>query len=193
MRGRMAIDKIEYKKGQHKILDEPKNARKAVKLLSQGKTQTSIADEFGVHRATVSRWVNREEIRDWIDQQAEKYIESLPNALALSKDVIDISRKQTDKAILRGDNGDIVSVNTDFIDQKILDAALREVDHLRKAVGITPSHTSSVVIGNLVLGNQQNVLMPNVQGILDRQLGEIMDVECEDITNSAKTELTEES
>ena len=180
----MAIDKIEYKKGQHKILDEPKNSRKAVKLLAQGKSQTAVAEEFGVHRATVSRWVNREEIRDWIDQQAEKYIESLPNALALSKDVIDISRKQTDKAILRGDNGEIVSVNTEFIDQKILDSALREVDNLRKAVGITPSHSSSVVIGNLVLGNQQNVLMPNVQKLLDRQLGDILDVEAEDITDA---------
>lgn len=170
------------KSGRKLLLSDPKKARQVVKLLSQGKSQRATAEITGVSRETVNRWVNREEIREWIDQQAEKYIESLPNALELSKNILEISRHQTNKAITRGEDGKVVAVLSDFIDTKILDLALRETDNLRKAVGITPSHTSSVVIGNLVLGNQQNVLMPNVQGILDRQLSEIMDVECEDIT-----------
>ena len=166
--------------GQHSVLEEPKNARTAVKLLAQGKTQTEVGDKFGIHRCTVSRWVNRDDIREWINQQAQEYIQSLPNALALSKNVLDISKKQTDKAISRDEHGNIISVNSDFIDTKILDSALREVDNLRKAVGITPTNSTSIVIGNLVMGDQLNTLMPNVQKILDHQLGDILDVEVED-------------
>lgn len=178
----MAIDRIEFKGGRQNILDEPKAARKATRMLSQGKSQSAVAEEIGCHRATVSRWVNRQEIREWIDKQAEKYIESLPNALALSKNVIDISRQQTDKAVVRDEDGIVVSVNTKFIDQRILDSALREADNIRKAVGITPSNSTSIVVGNLVMGDQTNVLAPNVQRILDGQLGDILDVESVDIT-----------
>ena len=152
-------------------------------MLSEGKSQTAVAEALGVNRATVFRWVNRDDIREWINQQAQEYIQSLPNALALSKNVLDISKRQTEKAISRDEHGNIVSVNSDFIDTKILDSALREVDNLRKAVGITPTNSTSIVIGNLVLGDQLNTLAPNVQKILDHQLGDILDVEVEDPRN----------
>jgi transposase len=155
-------------------------------MLSEGLPQSTVAEEFGIHRTTVSRWVNREEIRQWIDDQAEKYIESLPNALELSRNVLDISRVQTDNAITRSADGKIVSVDTEGIDQKILDSALREVDNIRKAVGITPSNSSSVVIGQLVMGNNQNILAPNVQRLLDHTLGDILDIEPEEVVNAGE-------
>ena len=173
----MAIDKIKPQgKTRSPQMDVPKVARKAVKMLCEGKNQSEIADAIGVNRATVSRWVNRAEIREWIDKQAEKYIESLPDALELSKDVLTIGSHQTNNAINRSESGEVISVDTSKIDQKILDLALKESERLRQAVGITPSNSNSVVIGQLILGNQQNVLMPNVQALLDKQLGDILDI-----------------
>ena len=170
--------------GNRCVLSTPKNARKVVRMLADGNSQKAIAEEFGVARQTVNRWVNRDDIREWVNTQAQKYIESLPNALELSKNVLEIGRHQTNSAIVRRDDGSVSAVRSDFIDHKILDAALREAENLRKAVGITPSHSSSVVIGQLVMGNNQNILAPSVQRILDRQLGDILDAEAEDITSA---------
>ena len=158
------------------IMDNPKNARKAVRMIIEKKSQTEIAKVIGCNKATVSRWNNREDIKAWIDEQAQKYIESLPEALAVSKNILDIGKYQTENAVTRDESGDIVKVDSEKIDYRLVEAALKESEKIRQAVGITPSQSTSVVIGQLVMGDQNNVLMPNVQQLLDRQLTDILDV-----------------
>jgi transposase len=178
----MPIDTIEFdgKEGNHRSkLSTPENARKVVRMLVEGASRRAMADELGVSRPTIKKWLSREDIRQWINDQAAEYIESLPNALELSRNVLDISRVQTTNAITRNTAGEITEVNTNSIDQKILDSALREVDNIRKAVGITPSTSTSVVIGQLVMGNNVQVLAPNVQKLLDHTLGDILDITVE--------------
>ncbi len=166
--------------GTINVLDQPKVKRKAARLLLEGKTVREVGRQTGVSRETVSRWKNREDIKEWIDSQAQKYIESLPEALAVSKNILDIGKHQTENAITRDESGEIVKVDSDKIDHRLVEAALKESEKVRQAVGITPSQATSVVIGQLVMGNQNNVLMPNVQQLLDRQLTDILDVTPED-------------
>lgn len=162
--------------GTVKILDQPKVKRKATRLVLEGKTNAEIARRVNVHPATVHRWKTREDIKEWIDSQAQRYIESLPEALAVSKNILDIGKHQTENAITRDESGEIVKVDSGKIDHRLVEAALKESEKVRQAVGITPSQSTSVVIGQMILGDQNNVLLDNVKNIIDRQLVDILDV-----------------
>jgi phage terminase small subunit len=127
---------------------------------AKGMAVTQAADAAGIGRTSAYRWETAEDVKQSIDELARVYVSKLPKAIKLSHDLIDAA----DAAEKTPENA------------KILELGAREAQTIRKTVSIEPSHTVSVVIGNLVLGDQTNVLAPNVQGLLDRQLGEILDV-----------------
>jgi len=105
-----------------------------------------------VNRVTAYRWESREDVRANIEALAQKYIAKLPDAIKLGHDLIDA-----------GNAAEKTPEN-----DKILKLAAEESRLMRQAVGIAPSHSPSVVINNLVLGNQLNVLMPSIQRLLDQ-------------------------
>jgi len=130
-------------------------------MLARGATQQNVADKAGVHRLTVQRWLKRDDMRQWIDEEAQRYLTRLPDAIDTSHRVIDAAKDIDPK-----------DPNT----KHLMLMALDEAKQMRQAVGIAPSHAPSVVIGQLVLGDQTNVLAPNVQGLLDRQLIDALDI-----------------
>ena len=134
--------------------------RKYIRARATGMNMSAAAIETGIARQTAYRWETAEDVKQSIDELARVYVSKLPKAIKLSHDLIDAA----DQCTKTPENA------------KILELGAREAQTIRKTVSIEPSHTTSVIIGNLVLGDQTNVLAPNVQGILDRQLGDILDV-----------------
>ena len=141
--------------------------RKYAEARARGMTIPQAAAIADIGRNTAYRWETAEDVKQSIDELARVYVSKLPKAIKLSHDLIDAA----DQCTKTPENA------------KILELGAREAQTIRKTVSIEPSHTTSVIIGNLVLGDQTNVLAPNVQGILDRQLGDILDVtpEIEDV------------
>ena len=125
---------------------------KNIRLRSKGISKTVACNAVGVHPTTAYRWESREDVRANIEALAQKYIAKLPDAIKLGHDLIDA-----------GNNAEKTPEN-----DKILKLAAEESRLMRQAVGIAPSHSPSVVINNLVLGNQLNVLMPSIQRLLDQ-------------------------
>ena len=125
-----------------------------VKLRAKGIRPTAASAALGVNRVTAYRWESREDVRANIEALAQKYIAKLPDAIKLGHDLIDA-----------GNAAEKTPEN-----DKILKLAAEESRLMRQAVGIAPSHSPSVVINNLVLGNQLNVLMPSIQRLLDQHL-----------------------
>ncbi len=50
-------------------LDVPHVKTEVVKRLAVGETQTSIAEQFGVDRSQVSRFANKDEIRQLVEEE----------------------------------------------------------------------------------------------------------------------------
>jgi len=122
------------------------------RLRAKGLSKPQAAAAIGVSPPTVYRWESREDVRANIEALAQKYIAKLPDAIKLGHDLIDA-----------GNAAEKTPEN-----DKILKLAAEESRLMRQAVGIAPSHSPSVVINNLVLGNQLNVLMPSIQRLLDQ-------------------------
>jgi len=153
--------------GPKPILDEPRTRKKALSMLAKGATKADVARRVGCARSTVSTWSNREEVQRWVEDETQKYLESLPDALAISTNLLQAGKRES---------GMLLGKKKADVDHKVLELAAREAESMRKSIGIIPAQHQSVIIGQLICGDQTNVLAPNVQSLLDRQLGEILDV-----------------
>lgn len=152
-------------------LDKPKCSKKAVQLLAGGATQGKVARTIGVSPSTVSRWTKRSDVKGWIEEEAQKYIESLPNALAISKNLLEAGRSESRK-LLGKKAGDV--------DHKILEMATREAESMRKSVGITPAQHQSILVQN-IYNDHDNSISPAVRELLSRHLNNILDITPEPI------------
>ncbi len=132
--------------------------RKYMQLRAQGDTPNAAAVTLGIPPPTVYRWEDRADIRQNIEKLAQEYISLLPDANKLTKDVIEAAN----------------SVPKTLQNIKLIELGCKEADGIRKSVGITPSHASSVVIGNLVIGSQ-TVIDPRVAGLLGGQMAAMAD------------------
>ena len=147
--------------GPKAILDEPKTRKKALSMLAKGATKAEAARKIGCARSTMSAWANREEVQRWIEDETQKYLESLPDALAISKNLLQAGKKESGK--LLGQKGADV-------DHKVLELAVREAESMRKSIGIIPAQHQSVLIANIYNDNSNQVILPAVQSLLDAAL-----------------------
>lgn len=170
--------------GPKAVLDEPRTRKKALSMLAKGATKADVARKVGCARSTVSTWSSREEVQRWIEDETQKYLESLPDALAISTNLLRAGKKES---------GMLLGKKRADVDHKVLELAVREAESMRKSVGIIPAQHQSVIIGQLICGDQKNILLPNVSALLDRQLADILDVTPEpENANPMRTETGEE-
>jgi len=59
-----------------------------VKSLAVGEPQTNIANLFGVDQSTISRFANKDKIRDLIKEEQEKLVKVLPDAVENVKSLV---------------------------------------------------------------------------------------------------------
>jgi hypothetical protein len=138
-------------------LKQDKLGRRYVAARAKGLSRPQAAVAVGVGVTTAYRWESNEDVRKSIEALAQVYVSKLPDAIKLGHDLIDA-----------GNNADKTPENA-----HILKLAAEESRLMRQAVGIAPSHAPSVVINNLVLGNQTNVLLPAISKLLDQHTVDI--------------------
>lgn len=158
------------KPGPRAILDEPKTRKKAVNMLAKGATATFVARKLGCARSTVSVWANREDARRWIEEETQRYLESLPDALDITRNLIRAGKKESGK-LLKKQKG--------IIDHKVLAFATKEAESMRKSAGITPTHSQSLVLQNIYNDNRGSILSPALESILRAQAAECDVIEVE--------------
>ena len=122
------------------------------RLRGTGVRKYEACAAVGVSPVTAYRWESREDVRANIEALAQVYISKLPDAVKLGHDLI-----------AAGNDCEKTPEN-----EKILKLAAEESRLMRQAAGIASSHAPSIVVTNLVLGNQLNVLMPSIQSLLDK-------------------------
>ena len=60
-----------------------------VKKLAAGEPQTSIAEQIGVDQSTISRFVNKDEIKSRLEKEQLKLAEAAPDAVQNVKDLVE--------------------------------------------------------------------------------------------------------
>ena len=60
-----------------------------VKKLAVGEPQSSIAEQAGVNQSTISRFAKEDEIRQQIEEEREKLVRVLPDAVENVKDLVE--------------------------------------------------------------------------------------------------------
>ncbi len=60
-----------------------------VKSLAVNEPQTNIANQFGVDQSTISRFANKDKIRDLIREEQEKLVKVLPDAVENVKSLVE--------------------------------------------------------------------------------------------------------
>ncbi len=149
------------KGGRPQFFTDPAVAGKAVSLLARGESIKAAAKAAGCSRQTASRWASQDEVQAWVAAESEKYIASLPDALAISQNLLQAGRSESGK-LLRKKPGEV--------DHKVLELATREAESLRKAVGLQPCQTGAVLIQNIYQDNRQ-IISPAVQDLISAHLG----------------------
>ncbi len=70
----------------------------AVEMLTIGESHTSIAEQVGVDRSTISKFANNDEVRVLIEKEQLKLVKVLPDAVQNVKDLVkemkDIPREE---------------------------------------------------------------------------------------------------
>jgi hypothetical protein len=139
------------------IAGSEKVRNKMVQMLADGNSQQTVADKLGVARLTVCRWANRDDIKRKVEEQAAKMVEMLPDVVRIKQNVIKAGVRESEK-IGNGLDGD----------KAIVEMAVKAGDKIEQSVGLAPSHAPSIIIGAIYNDNSQNVVLPQVQGLLDR-------------------------
>jgi len=171
------------------VAGSEKVQNKMVQMLADGNSQQTVADKLGVNRITINRWANREDIKRRIEEQAARLIEALPSAVDLSRKVIDLGKREIEKIEAYSTKNPPTCCGKPMVwavkersftcpcgktglieygDKDLIDMGLKEGNRIQQSVGIAPSHTPSVVINAIFNDNSQNVVLPQVQGLLDR-------------------------
>jgi hypothetical protein len=65
-----------------------RNRKKVVKDLASGRPQAEIAREVGINRASVCRFVKREDVKKEMEKEALRLLEALPDAVQNIKDLV---------------------------------------------------------------------------------------------------------
>jgi transposase-like protein len=152
--------------GPKAVLDEPRTRKKAISMLAKGATKAGVAREVGCARSTVSTWANREEVQEWIEEKTKKYLESLPDALEMSKNIITAGKRESEK---------LLDENPGTADGKTLDLATREGEQLRKSAGLTPTPNQVTLIQN-IYSDKRSIYYGGVVGeLLRKHFGAVED------------------
>lgn len=120
-------------------LDHPHVKKEVGRQIASGESQTSIADYFGVHQSTISRFAQKSDIREIVEQEQERLVEAVPDAVQNVKDLIQGMKS------LAGD------------DIRGKELAYKATKDLLKTVGLMPSSINSQTVFNMFQDNSNNI------------------------------------
>ncbi|OGP87920.1 MAG: hypothetical protein A2157_02675 [Deltaproteobacteria bacterium RBG_16_47_11] len=132
-------------------LDSPPIREKVIQCLGAGESHESIAKDMGLNQSQVSRFANKEEIKDLIEQEQKRLLEVVGDAVENIKGLVREIPTIPKKDIKRRELSYKASLDT------------------LKAVGIMPTPVQSQVITNIY--EQKNLtLSPVVQALIHEHL-----------------------
>ena len=143
-------------------LDKPAIKKRVVQQLAMKTTHEDIGKEVGLDRSVVTRFANREDIKQEVEKEAMRLLEVLPDAIT---EVMRIVREMKD--IPRGD-------------LKEREFAYKVVRDVLKTVKIYPTPLQSQTIINIQGSGTDKLLTPEVLRLLKRREDEsILDIDPE--------------
>lgn len=190
--------KPKRKKRRRKSLKDRATQATAVAMLSAGDTGVAVADAIGVAESTVSKFRSKKEIKELVDQTAQRLIDvTLEGALNLYTDTIKVSNEMgvtgwvpvpvTDdegNPVIGEDGKQVTNAFYDKDYHKNL-IALRKVakdvaDNVMKSAGLLPTHMIAPRIMETVFAEGRQGLTPALQRLVGQHLQVIMVGEEED-------------
>jgi len=109
-------------------LDSPPIKKEVIQRLAVGESQERIARDVGLHQSQISRFVGREDVKPFIEQEQMRLLEAVPEAVQNVKELVREMKKIPKKEIKRRELAYKASLDT------------------LKAGGIMPSPFPSIVI-----------------------------------------------
>lgn len=155
--------------GPTAVFANPTTRAKAITALAGGAKTGEVARMVQCSRYTVYKFRTQEEIKEEIDAQAQALMAAVPLAVDLKIRTMTagdmaLERELNDDGMRTDDNYKQIEARR-ANDIKLITQANESGTQLTQMVGITPSHTSSLVINNLVLGDS-NALSPVLSKLL---------------------------
>ena len=138
-----------------------------------GLSQVQIAKDMKIGRTTINKVVNQTDVKDKIARVAAAlFHDTLDDTVTLIQDTLVTSMNQ---GITNTNDEGVEIIDKDKL--ALRNTALKTGDRIQQGAGIMPSQTTNY-IQNIISGENINILTPNVQSILDKQLENlIIDVE----------------
>ncbi len=137
--------------------------------LAIGETQTNIAKQVGVDRSQISRFANKDKNIKLIEEEQEKFIEIVPDAVQNVKNLVE----------------EMPTLAKDDIDNRKLSFDASKV--VLKATNILPSNQYAHLLTNIYNDNRQqtvaisdnvlNLLAPHFKSLIDPEIVESDEVE----------------
>lgn len=142
--------------------------------------QSETARQLGINKSTVHRIIERDDVREMIDEEREKFLESLPNARANIQYLIDNFRT------VDASNAPILSAGEK-------DQAWKSSMEVLRAAGMLPSHYGSIHIENVYQETRVQIISPVIQLLLNEQQNALTCINEEnDDGGSRETQVEEE-
>jgi hypothetical protein len=142
-------------------MDSPSIRKKVIQRLAMAESQESIARDVGLNQSQVSRFANREEIKEFIEREQMKLMEVIPDAVENVKGLVREMPTIPKKATKRRELSYKASLDT------------------LKAGGIMPSPVQSLVITNIYEQRNLNI-HPIVEDVVSKYADSLMEEPVED-------------
>ena len=171
---------------------------RAVMMLAAGEHGQAVADALGVHKSTVSRFRSRKEVKELVDQTAQRLLDvTLEPALNMYTDTILMSNqagvsgwvqvqdRDHDGNLKVDDDDEPVMVSVYDSDYHKNQIALRKIaiavsDSVMKTAGLLPTHMIAPRVMETVFAEGRQGLTPALQRLVGQHLQVIMVGEEED-------------
>jgi len=132
-------------------LDNPHIKQEVIQRLAIGESQGSIAKDVGLHQSQISRFVNRDDVKPFIEKEQLRLLEALPDAVDNVKGLVREMPKIPKK------------------DTKRRELSYKASLDVMKSAGIMPTPEKSQAIINIF--QQTNIIpSPLVQAILEEHM-----------------------
>lgn len=148
-------------------LDAPHIKAQVVKQLASGESQNSIAKETGLNQSQISRWSNKGDIIALIEQEQERLLKVVPDAVENMKDLVKEMKSIPKKDIKRRE------------------LSYKATKDVLKSVGLLPTPVQSQVFINLY---QQNTALSPIILQLLAKCSEMPDIE-QDVDQEIKASI----
>lgn len=136
--------------------------QEAIELLATGLSKTAVAERLQVSRQTMGQFANREDIKEAIEKEQLKLLDSLPDAVDYVKSLVPQKKR----------NGKYKKM-----DKHDKELSYKASSDIMKTMGVFPSNIPSQIVTNIY--NDRTLINPIIMQLLDQREKEFRKFELE--------------